>query len=599
KYYSTTFNLPVENIIGHNFKEIFPPALYKKHKLLYDECIKTCRSVIFEDEAVFENGRIAHAYGLYTPLFTEDKKVYGVSVASFDITAKKKLEFQIQKAFEEIKESEEKYRTLVENSICGIGIKDGDKIIYANKTLMKMFGYDDYKEFSSKKTTDYQTPESQKKVKEWMNKKLNAEEAPDKIEVDIIHKSGKIITVILNSADIKIDGKTYTQSAFVDITERKKLKEALKEWTLRYEYIVEASGQIAYDYDLTSGDVSWGTTPEKLLGYKSKEIDSTIETWAGLLHPQDREKSVKKLNEAEGVMLDDEYRLRHKDGHYVWIRDRGIFLRDESGRALRQIGVLQDISVLKNAEIELISALQQAEAASKAKSAFLANISHEIRTPMNGIIGFTNLLSSSGLNERQKEFNSIIKASCMHLMRLVDDLLDFSDIEAKKLKLENVPFNMQYALISSIEIVSEYYKAKNLELEKFVDERINYLVIGDQLRFKQIVINLLTNAIKYTSKGKIGIKIMQASLKENVSNIIIEVYDTGIGIPREKIGEIFEMFHQLGDSSTSRHGGSGIGLSIVKGLIEIMGGTIKVKSEPEKGSRFIVELPLKIVHNKN
>ncbi|OQA77021.1 MAG: Signal transduction histidine-protein kinase BarA [bacterium ADurb.Bin243] len=598
KYYSATFKLPIENIIGHNFKEIFPPDLYKKHKLLYDECIKTCCSVTFEDKVTLENGLTAYAYGLYTPLFAEDKTVYGVSVASFDITAKKELELQIQKAFDETKESEEKYRTLVENSICGIGIKEGDKIIYANKTLMKMFGYDDFKEFSSKKTTDYQTPESQKKVKIWMDKKSIGEADDDQIEVDIIHKSGKLITVVLNSADIKIDGKTYTQSAFIDITERKKLKEALKEWTLRYEYIVEASGQLAYDYNLTNGEISWETKPEKLLGYKTKELKSTIKTWSELLHPQDREKSVKKLNEAEGVMLDDEYRLRHKDGHYVWVRDRGIFLRDESGRAIRQIGMLQDISGLKNAEIELISAMQQAESASKAKSVFLANISHEIRTPMNGIMGFTNLLGSSGLNERQKEFNSIIKESCAHLMKLVDDLLDFSNIETKKLKLENAPFNIHYALISSIEIVSEYYKAKNLELEKFVDERINYLVIGDQLRFKQIVINLLTNAIKYTSKGKIGIKILQSSLNEGVSNITIEVSDTGIGIPREKIGEIFEMFHQLGDSNTSRHGGSGIGLSIVKGLIEIMGGNIRVESEPEKGSKFIVELPFNIVRNK-
>lgn len=474
-YYAKTFKVPIDKIIGHNFKEFFPAVMYEKHKRLVDECFTGGKTITFEEAEDFGDGRLTYVYGIYTPLAGPDGIIYGLSAAVFDITAKKELELQMKKADEELHTSE-------------------------------------------------------KKLKEWMD---------------------------------------------------------------RYECIVAASGQIAYDYDVATGEILWGSTIEKVLGYGPEEINKGFAQWIELLHEEDREKTVLKLSESEKkfTLFDAEYRLRHKDGHYVWVRDRGFFTADGSGKAARQLGMIEDISERKKASDAIVKARQQAEAASRAKSLFLANISHEIRTPMNGIVGFTNLLKKSGLNGTQKEYADIIKSSCDHLLRLIDDLLDFSKIEAKKLKLESDFFEVKTAIDDSVNFVSEQRKAKNLEIELKVDERVNYKVSGDQLRFRQILINLLTNAVKFTSEGKIDLIVSQISRGGDTATLSIEVRDTGIGIPPDKIEEIFEMFHQLDESVTKRHGGSGIGLSIVKGLAELMGGTVSVKSEPGKGSAFKVTLP--------
>ncbi len=600
QYYSDTFKIPLEKIEGHNFKEFFPPALYEKHKRLLDRCIESRASVTFEDEADLENGVKATLYGVYTPFFDENQTVHRISVAAFDITAKKELELQAEKAAEALRKSEEKYKTLVDNAICGIGVAKGDKIIYANRTLLNMHGYDDFSEFSSKKLIDYHTPESQKTIAGWRKKKARGEAVPNEFEVEIIRKDGRIRTLFIRVAKIKLNNEICSQTTFIDVTEKKKIENELKELTARYEYIVAASGMAAYEYNTETGEMLWGTSTEKMIGFKNEEIGNAVEAWLEMLHPEDREEAVIKLKEAEasGSSIDDEYRLRHKNGNYIWVRDRGIFLRDESGKAVRQVGMLEDITDRKKADAELISALEEAEAASRAKNLFLANISHEIRTPMNGIIGFTNLMGASGLDDEQKEYNHIIKASCGHLLSLIDDILDFSKLEAKKLELENRPFDIRESLYTSINLISEHAKIKKLEVETHVDEAICYRVSGDERRFRQILINLLTNAVKFTFTGKIGAGVSQASANDETAVISIEVYDTGIGFPAEKADEIFEVFHQLDESSTKRHVGTGIGLSIVKRLVEMMGGAINVTSEPGKGSRFKVVLPFKIVRGE-
>ena len=483
KYYTSTFKLPLENIEGHNFKEFFPPVLYEKHKRLVDECFETRQSVTFEDEADLGNNIKLCIYGVYTPLFAEDKTVCGLSAAAFDVTAKKELELRVEKTSADLKEHEEK----------------------------------------------------------------------------------------------------------------------LQEWASRYEYIVNASGQIAYDYNVMTGEILWGSAIEKVLGYSLEKINKGFAQWVELLHPEDRNETLRKLSVSEQncSFFDAEYRLRHKDGHYVWLRDRGFFVADGSGKAFKQLGMIEDITDQKKANDALIYAKEQAEAANRAKSLFMANMSHEIRTPMNGIIGFTNLMGKSGLDAKQKEFNNIIKTSCMHLLGIIDDILDFSKIEARKLKFENSLFDVKTALNNSIKLISEQAGIKKLLIETSMDDRINYKVNGDELRFKQILINLLTNAIKFTPEGKVGVNISQLSVNDDISTLSIEVYDTGIGIPAEKTGEIFEMFHQLDESSNKRHSGSGIGLAIVKGLVEAMHGTVGVESEIGKGSRFSVVLPFKTDYKEN
>ncbi len=259
------------------------------------------------------------------------------------------------------------------------------------------------------------------------------------------------------------------------------------------------------------------------------------------------------------------------------------------------LAVFTDVTEVKAREEDLTRLLQRAEAADRAKSEFLANMSHEIRTPMNGVLGMAELLAKSSLDTRQKTFIDIIVKSGNALLTIINDILDFSKIDAGQMKLRKAPFDPVEAIEDVATLLSSAASEKDIELIVRGDAAVHETVLGDAGRFRQIVTNLVGNAVKFTEKGHVFIDLKSEPIRDGELMLSIRIEDTGLGIPKEKLASVFEKFSQVDTSSTRRHEGTGLGLAITSGLVELFGGHVEVESELGRGSVFTVHLPFPTV----
>jgi len=370
-----------------------------------------------------------------------------------------------------------------------------------------------------------------------------------------------------------------------DITDRKLLEISLKEErnlfiggpTVVFKWLPAEKHPVEY----VSPNV------HRLIGYTHTELLKSRTLFNELIHPEDLPILIAdaKANAEKGILsYEQEYRLRRKDGSYCWVHDFTVVVKNIHEEVEHFNGYLNDISDRKKKEA--------AEIASKEKSKFLANMSHEIRNPLNVIIGISRLLSRSELNPKQKSLVESLSVSSQHLMSLVNDVLDFSKIESGKVEIKMLDFSISEMMDSLYEMFVKETKRKKLNFSFDVAPEINNHYTGDYGKIFQIIVNLISNSIKFTQSGYIKVIVRLKNSSEDVEEIEFEVKDTGIGIKGDDILQIFESFTQIDQSTTKEYKGTGLGLAIVKNYVRLMGGDVSVESVYGKGSSFRFYIPL-------
>ena len=386
---------------------------------------------------------------------------------------------------------------------------------------------------------------------------------------------------------------TRITGSLVDVTHLKRTEAQLDSLEKRLARTMRGTRDGVWELDIRKNKSWFGPRFEELLGYEIGELEVSRERFADLIHPEDRGLAREAMDQHidRRAPFDVEVRTHHKAGHYEWVRLRGQADRDADGAATWLAGSMQLITDRKVAEQAAIDAKLAAEAANRAKSSFLANVSHEIRTPMNGVIGMSRILAETTLDATQREYVDVINGSAQALLSLINDVLDLSKIEAGRLDVENVPFDLRDVIYETIAVMALQSAAKGIELIVTIDD-IPVLLNGDPGRLRQIIMNLVGNAIKFTHEGYIQLRASATTAADGAPLLRLEVTDTGIGVPADRVDRLFKMFSQIDSSTTRYYGGSGLGLSIVKRLAELLGGESGVLSEEGRGSTFWVTVRL-------
>ena len=493
-----------------------------------------------------------------------------------------------------LRQAEQRYRTLVERVPAVVYVEEigsPDAATYMSPRLESLTGYS---------SEDLEDPDLRWRMvhpedRELMRSEDRRAVEPGEVvatEYRVLHRDGRVVWVRNESVLVEDEasGSRYWQGFMLDITERKEAEERLREAEIRYRSLVEHIPAIVYVQDLGAPSATTYISPqaEQVLGYPQERFTGDPEWWVELIHPDDRERVLaeeERTNET-GDWFKVEYRMMTREGRILWFLDEAVLVRDEEGRPLYWQGFQIDITKRKQAEEELRKARTDAESASRAKSEFLANMSHEIRTPMNGVIGMTELLLGTTLSPEQREYAETVRSSGRALLAILNDILDFSKIEAGRLNLEDIDFDLRGEVEDLCALLAGRAHAKGLELATLVEPGTPTAVRGDPFRLRQVLTNLIGNAIKFTEEGEVVLRVRSVEEEAEPVTIRFEVEDTGIGVTPEQRPLLFRSFSQADASTTRHYGGTGLGLAISKQLVEMMGGEMGVESEPGVGSTF-------------
>jgi PAS domain S-box-containing protein len=386
-----------------------------------------------------------------------------------------------------------------------------------------------------------------------------------------------------------VDNALLYRDAQQEIAERTRTEAELRQTDDRLRFTLTAALVGTWAWNMRTGHVEWSDNLEAIHGRAPGSFGGTFESFLEDVHPEDRDLILRSIASAisEGGDYRVEYRVVRADGGITWIEGKGRLMRDDRGQPIGMAGICMDITERHRVDEELHRAKNAAEAASRAKSGFLANVSHELRTPMNAIIGMTDLAIAENPPQPIAGYLRTAKESATLLMRLLNDLLDVSKIESGRFELDFVPFRLRDTVDEAFRTLLPRAAERNLELTYEVAGDVPDELLGDPLRLQQVLINLVGNGVKFTSEGSVRVHVARDADSARDVYLRFSVKDTGIGISREDQERIFSPFTQVDLSSTRRFGGAGLGLAICAQLVAMMKGSITVNSVPGQGAEFV------------
>ncbi|MEZ4887648.1 MAG: PAS domain S-box protein [Chitinophagales bacterium] len=476
-------------------------------------------------------------------------------------------------------EAELRFLQLSKASFEGIAMLEDSRIILMNEAMCEMFAYDRFE--MTNMDVGLLFEEENRSAALWDIEDPNK----DAFEIVCVHRNGSTFPARIKRKYIPHKGSEAKVIAIQNLTKRKEVQEQLVYSEIRYRNLFENSNDAIYVSAVSGEFVQINKAALELFGYKHEEMvgKSALKLYA---NAEDR-KRFQEVMEAQGSVSNYEVKLMRKDGTTLDCILSTTIRRNAKGENIGYQGIIRDVTELKRNE-ELQTAKELAERSAGLKQRFLANMSHEIRTPMNAVIGMSNLLESDAdsFTPNQKKYLRGIRNASEHLLVIINDILDFSKIEAGKLEIEHVPFSL-YEVLQNVSHTFKYKaEEKQIDLLLHMEDNLPDMLLGDPTRLMQILLNLVSNAIKFTDRGSVEIEV--GALQEGASsvNLVFSVLDTGCGIPEERLETVFDSFSQISSDTTRRFGGTGLGLTITKKLIEMQGGTLSVRSQVGEGSTF-------------
>ncbi len=446
------------------------------------------------------------------------------------------------------------------------------------------------------------------------------EKGSSSVESELLSRDGTVTPYFFTGKRVVFDGAPCLVGVGIDVSDLRRTERLLLNSESDLEKVQSIAHLGSWELDIASRTLTWSDEVFHIFGCVPGSFAPSYERFLSFVHPDDRD----RMEEAQGHALkgDRELNLEHRivrpDGVVRWVHELGKLERDAAGRAVRLLGTIHDISVHKRTQeqlrvvlehleskvvartAELQAALVRAEAADRMKSAFLATMSHELRTPLNSVIGFTGILLqelAGPLNEEQARQLGMVRGSARHLLELINDVLDLSRIEAGQMQVRVEPFELPAIIERVAASLKPIADRKGIDLVTEIPAGLASMT-GDRRRIEQVLINLVSNAIKFTERGSVTVSAAQtrmpaeAGASEARPAVRMRVTDTGVGIRSEDAESVFRPFHQIDGSSTRAHEGTGLGLAICKRLVALMGGTISLESSAGKGSEFSVTLPV-------